>query len=109
MAHWHRCQDPPPPRAPNALIPHQLLGPQSSGRPSCVKQSLTPGLLEWRPAPADAGASAPASRPSAGGAVVYSPPYRSVIDGVVIRDWIASIRTDIGFWNVVRQRYSATQ
>jgi hypothetical protein len=30
-------------------------------------------------------------------------------DGVVVRDWIASIRTEIGFWNVIRQRYNATQ
>lgn len=30
-------------------------------------------------------------------------------EGEVIRDWIASVRTDIGFWNVIRQRYNATQ
>ncbi|NJO83214.1 MAG: hypothetical protein HC828_10605 [Blastochloris sp.] len=31
------------------------------------------------------------------------------IDGRVIRDWIAANRADFGFWQVVRQRYEATQ
>jgi hypothetical protein len=31
------------------------------------------------------------------------------VDGVVIRDWIASNRAQTGFWSVMRQRYDATQ
>lgn len=31
------------------------------------------------------------------------------IDGRVIRDWIVANRADFGFWQVVRQRYEATQ
>jgi hypothetical protein len=31
------------------------------------------------------------------------------VDGVVIRDWIASNRAQTGFWSIMRQRYDATQ
>jgi hypothetical protein len=31
------------------------------------------------------------------------------VDGRVIRDWVAANRADFGFWQVVRQRYEATQ
>ena len=31
------------------------------------------------------------------------------VDGRVIRDWIAANRADFGFWQVIRQRYEATQ
>jgi hypothetical protein len=31
------------------------------------------------------------------------------VEGVVIRDWIASNRAQTGFWSVMRQRYDATQ
>lgn len=31
------------------------------------------------------------------------------VDGRVIRDWMASNRSNIGFWEMIRQRYKATQ
>ena len=36
-------------------------------------------------------------------------PTERVIDGSCIRDWIASNRASDGFWEMVRNKYSATQ
>ena len=36
-------------------------------------------------------------------------PHERDVDGKVIRDWIASNRAQSGFWQLVRQRYDATQ
>src|SRR5207302_957725 len=36
-------------------------------------------------------------------------PRRREVSGTVIRDWIASNRASSGFWEMIRQRYHATQ
>jgi hypothetical protein len=36
-------------------------------------------------------------------------PHCRTVDGRVIRDWVAANRADGGFWEVMRQRYAATE